>query len=127
MTSRVTYLADIQVVETVYDGDLPPAALAALVKETIEKASEFQAAKFLADCRSMKMGHSVFDLYYLASLVESSVLNRSEFREAVLYPTDLLAGENVRFWETTALNRGLTVKIFTDRETSLQWLAGEKG
>lgn len=47
------------------------------------------------------------------------------WRQAVLRPHDLDAAMAVDLWEAAANNRGLSVKVFRDREKALSWLLAD--
>ena len=47
------------------------------------------------------------------------------WKQAVLRPRDLDAAMAVDLWEAAANNRGLTVKVFRDREQALSWLLAD--
>lgn len=122
MSHSVEFHPDLGVVETVYAGALSRAELETAVKETIDVGREHNAFRYLADCRTLEGGHSLVDLYNMASLVEASGINLDGLREAVLLPDSAGAVDNVSFWESTSFNRGLNVKLFKDRDEALNWL-----
>jgi len=48
---------------------------------------------------------------------------RRLIRSAILDHSENL--ERIRFFETVAINRGLTVKVFDDEETAVRWLLAD--
>lgn len=119
---RVTYHSGTGVVEAVFGGELTPEELRAAVETTIDTARRHASFLVLADCLELQGGHSLFDLYALVDFLQDSGVPPS-FREALLMPG---AGrdwfDGVEFWETACLNRGLAVRIFSDRDAALAWL-----
>ena len=112
---------DFPIVVTRYEGVLEPSELSEAIRESLVVARDCGRNLFLGDCSALAGGHSVVDLYALADALLASGVVRG-FREAVLLPALPDSAENVRFWETTCLNRGIRVRIFLDRESALAWL-----
>lgn len=108
-------------VEAEYSGALSSAELEAVVRATLDAAVEIDTCLVLSDCTLVSGGHSSADLYFLAQAVRTMPLS-TRLREAVVMPLAPEAQRQVRFWETTASNRGLAVRIFQDRASALQWL-----
>lgn len=121
MPWSTTYLEDSQVVETIYSGRLTGEELREAAGATLTLAGKHQSTRLLADCRDLEGGHSVFDLYELAQLLDSQGWERNQ-REAILLPQRQEMVADVAFWKTTAGNRGYQIEIFTDRDKALQWL-----
>ncbi len=112
-------------VETRYVGSLSPPELAEAVHETLRTVEAHKRHLVLGDCSKLEGGHSLFDLYGLADAVLASGLAHL-IREAIILPALPGAVEDVRFWETTCMNRGIVVRIFTTREEALAWLLERK-
>lgn len=121
MPWRVIVCPDHPIVETSYSGLLTPSELTSAVHETLAAAEQEGVNRLLADCTTLEGGHSVVDLYTLAKEVAERGIMWT-IREAVLLPRRPDAGEKVRFWETTCINRGFTVRLFDDRQAALDWL-----
>ena len=122
MPWSVQLLPGRSVVETVYAGLLSAEELRAAVEATLKLSLASGTATFLGDCSALKGGHSVFDLYELAKVV-ATLPNKAQFREALLIAPDTTSREDVEFWETTCINRGLKVRLFENRDEALAWLA----
>lgn len=108
MPWRVTFEPSGRYVETTFAGVLTPDDLKAAVMATLHECLGRNAPRLLADCSQLEGGHSVVDLYEMASAI----------------PASAVAADTVQFWETTAGNRGLTVQLFQDRHSALAWLLG---
>lgn len=113
-------------VTTVYAGVLSPAALRDAVEATLAACQAHQLVRLLADCSQLEGGHSVLDLYDTAESIGERP-GAALFKEAVLLPPTAAAtaADTVHFWETTATNRGIQVRIFADLDTALAWLTSD--
>ena len=108
-------------IESTFSGQITPAELQDAFETSMALVRETDCRRILADCTRMQGGHSVIDLYFLADALLATGL-ASKLREAVLLPELPDSAENVRFWETTCANRGIRVRVFTDRAEAMAWL-----
>ena len=113
-----------QFVEITYTGAVDKSELEKSAQDTVKLCLEKSTLRILADCSEMTGGHSLADLYFLSDWLISVKAYR--LREAVVLPHAAAASEHAHFWQTTCANRGLTVRVFGDRETALEWLLQEK-
>ncbi|MEI8340010.1 MAG: hypothetical protein WCH43_00550 [Verrucomicrobiota bacterium] len=114
-------LEDLPVIETRYSGVLTPAELSSAAREIFDLIREHNRTFLLADCTALGGGHSIVDLYALAETLASGNLVPN-LKEAVLLPSLPDSVENVKFWETACINRGIRVRIFCNRQSALDWL-----
>jgi hypothetical protein len=121
MPWKISIHPDGPVVETSYSGILTMDELFDAALETLSVAKAHGITLLLGDCSALEGGHSVFNLYDLADRVLATGLDHS-FREAVIVPDVPESAQLVKFWETTCINRGITVQIFNDRQRALDWL-----
>ena len=88
------------------------------LKEVCGKAGS--CTKVLFDLRVMTGEMPIFDKYkigqYGAELLPGTI------RIAMLGREDQIAPD--KFFENVAVNRGLTLKVFTDKQEALAWLKG---
>ncbi|MFN7913851.1 MAG: hypothetical protein U0Q55_00830 [Vicinamibacterales bacterium] len=124
MPWSVTVDSSAGVVTTVYAGLLPPAVLRQAVAATLQACVEHSCVKLLADCSGLEGGHTVMDLYDAATELGATP-GSSLLKEAVLVPLMPDAADTVAFWETAAVNRGIQVKLFTNRDDALVWLLAD--
>jgi hypothetical protein len=108
-------------IEVTYSERLTREELESSVHRGIAAAQSSGRRRFLTDCRQLVGGHSVTDLYLLANEIKANGL-ADEFREALLLPDNPETAGLVTFWETACGNRGLVVRVFTDRAHALDWL-----
>lgn len=118
----VNHDAKLPFLETRYSGVLTPAELSAAVQATINMVRTHELYQLLGDCTALEGGHSVFDLYALVDVLLATGLAH-RIKEAIVLPTLPMATEKVEFWELACMNRGVQVRIFTDRQSAIAWLA----
>lgn len=121
MAWAANYNHELDVVELIYKGKVTPADLHEALLAAAKLARENNSILFLADCSEMEGGHSVVDLYGLISLYESVGLHL-KMKEALLLPLMKSPKEDVKFYETSCLNKGFNVKVFSQKEKALTWL-----
>jgi hypothetical protein len=121
MPWSVRILPEFPIVETKYSGILTPAELTDAVRETMALTQTHGTSLLLGDCLGLEGGHSIVDLYELSDFLGSTGMAQS-MKEAVLLPGLPMAAEDVRFWETACLNRGIRVQVFLDRQNAIDWL-----
>lgn len=123
MAWQIIYHPQLGVIETLYSGELTPDELYAAAQASLGLGAEHSAWLFLGDCTGLQGGHSVVDLYGVLELFQV-VGFAPPMREALLMPEgpDSAMSEEVAFWETACLNRGVEVRIFHERAAALDWL-----
>ena len=112
---------DARWMEWVLTGHLAASDLAEAIGALTGLAREHGIFLILCDASRLLGGHSIVDLFELASQLSSDAVYHA-FREAVVLPHMPQISEDARFWETASINRGLTVKVFPDRPSALAWL-----
>lgn len=115
--------SDLQVIETRYSGALSPSELSDAVSATLQAVRDHGTGLLLGDCTTLAGGHSVIDLFDAVRVLLSSGIAFT-LKEAVLYPPGPVPPDNVQFWETACVNRGVYVRAFQDRQTAINWLLG---
>ena len=95
--------------------------LIAAAKEAMNLAQTHRTARVLADCSALSGGHTIFDLFDLAKDFAAAAQSIN-MQEAVIIPAGSAKVVDVKFWETTCVNRGLNVRIFHDRQSAIDWL-----
>lgn len=124
MPWSTTVVTDVPIVETAFAGIVPRSELLEAVQRSLRLAMEHRTRYFLADCRALTGGHTIFDLFELGESIDRGE-GRERLVEAVLLPELPAPAENVRFWETLGLNRGHGLRLFTDRGEALAWLGDQ--
>ena len=80
----------------------------------------------LTDLTTLVGGHSIVDLYVLVDEIHRRGL-AGRYREAIILPKAAATAEMAGFWETACTNRGIEVRLFTDRAKAKAWLVDESG
>ncbi|MEI6765993.1 MAG: hypothetical protein WCM76_10150 [Bacteroidota bacterium] len=124
MAVKICYHEDIKVVETVYVGPFPKDELFNSVTQTLEFALEKNTLLLLGDCKGLSDNGSLVDIYSLAEYY-LTIFESHKFKEAIILPENKEAAKNLKFYETTCINRGFDVKVFSDRESAVSWLISE--
>ena len=123
MPSEVTLRSDATppFIEARYHGRVTAEQLNEAATQIVAYLDCLAPLRLLADCTDLRGGHSVVDLYYTADWIARDPRLR-DLREAVLMPS---AGPQVHdgeFWANACGNRGINVRVFTDRAAALAWL-----
>jgi hypothetical protein len=111
----------VSVIETSYAGILSAHELGAAIEQTMALVRAHGITRLLADCTTLEGGHSIVDLFSFVEKVASTD-GADALKEALLLPGLASSEQNVRFWETACLNRGINCRIFSDKSTALEWL-----
>lgn len=113
------------------DGDLL-SARATGAPDNVEELKRYGAAlvsagikaectKALLDERGMAHTLNEGDLYFLAEQYSNSVPRL--VKAAIVFSREYK--QNVGFWETCAVNRGLRLRVFMSLDTAVAWLNGD--
>ncbi len=122
MSNIISYIEEINTIVITYSGQAPPAEVQEAIRMAYQMAVEHHSKRFLVDCSKMESGGgSVLDIYELAGMFEQFPDIR-KYRDAILLPQGEAGADDLRFFETTARNRGFNVCVFTDRQAALDWL-----
>lgn len=119
MNFSVIYDQDLDCLTGKVDGNLGPENLGAYVEEIERMARKHPCQRFLNDCRNAVIKLSVIDVYDTPGLVIKENFGR-RWKRALLVSEDEI--DKARFFEDTANNRGVLVKIFTEEKEALDWL-----
>jgi hypothetical protein len=87
----------------------------------IAAGSRAGVRRILCDERDLEYRLGTLDTYDLAAFIAAQVPDVD--RTAIVCNPRFLA--DARFWEDTAVNRGLSVRVFTDPDAARRWLAEE--
>ncbi len=121
MPFSVRYLEEEGIVETVHSGAVTPAEQRKAWEETGSVAGEHGCRRFLIDLRAQGPAASPVDMVEAAALLAALPPGTIE-RQALLLPPRERGASDVEFFETACRNRGLNVRVFSDRDEALEWL-----
>lgn len=117
----VHLMPDAPIVEMVTSGYFSAEEGADAMGQGMTLSIEHDVWNVLADFTAMTHTALPADIIGLAeALKELGVSER--FREAVVRPSDVTAAVWVDLWEKAAMNRGIAVRSFRDRESAIAWL-----
>lgn len=123
MTWTARHLPDLDAVETVFAGRVDRDELQAAVAETKRLLLEncgTSLHRVLCDCTTLVAGHSLAELYFVVDEFAADGF-AATLREALLVPPGALA-DNISFWEDACRNRGVSIRVFDDRDLAERWL-----
>ena len=121
MPWKIEYDEQTRVVETTYAGALVPEEIRAAALATITTGREHKTNLYLGDCLTLEHAGSLFNVYDLVKFLEALNLELI-IKEAILLPLSSAACEDLKFYETTARNRGYNVRVFNNRDDAVRWL-----
>ena len=110
-----------RIVEVVLSGALDDPEAIEMLKEAMDLQRETGIPDALLDCTDVAKGLSYPSVVEMADYTVSLGVP-SNWRQAVVKPTDLTAAVTIGLWEAAGNNRGMTIKVFPDRESALAWL-----
>ena len=123
---NVPHLTEIlpghQAIEVVLSGALDDPEAAEMLVEAMNLQREMDIPDALLDCTGVTKGLSYPSVVEMADYTVSLGVP-SNWRQAVIKPKDLTAAVTIGLWEAAGNNRGMTIKVFPDRESALAWLA----
>ena len=88
------------------------------VKLVVAASKEHNCKRLLNDMRQAELGLSIVEIHEIPKFLENEGVDRS-WKRAVVFSKDF---RDYHFYENVAFNIGFTVKVFTDRQKSLDWL-----
>lgn len=97
-----------------------------MVKQLLDRLEKKERVRMLTDLTTLVGGHSIVDLYVLVDEIHRRGL-AGRYREAIILPKAAATAEMAGFWETACTNRGIEVRLFTDRAKAKAWLVDESG
>lgn len=101
-----------------YTGLLEPGNVKEYGDEILKLVKIHDCKRFLNDMREAEIKLSITDLYYASADAIVSKFDR-EWKRAIVVKKK--TGE-MEFYEITARNKGLTLKVFEDYDEALAWL-----
>lgn len=118
---QIAFEPYLGVVQVVAQGELNNVAWADIVPQMVELARQHDCYRVLCDYRKTIVVESTLGIYHSPDIVRQAEM-ASLFRIALVYARD---EADHHFWETAARNRGMNVRIFSNRQKALEWLVVE--
>ncbi len=92
-----------------------------LTRDVIMKAKKTQLDKILVDHTEMTLVASVINIYEYVKEMSNSLKRNAKI--AVLISEKNSNKEDYRFYETACINNGFFVRVFSNKDDALYWLA----
>jgi hypothetical protein len=100
-------------------GVIEPMHVKEYAQEVLKLARFHDCKRFLNDMREAEINMSFADLYYATADAVVEEFDRS-WKRAILVKE---LTKEIEFWEVTATNKGITLKIFDNYNEALAWLS----
>jgi hypothetical protein len=121
MPWKVEYIADFEIIQCVYIGNVTMDDFKEATKKSFALAKNHQTGKILIDNSKLEIIVSTTEIYELPQFYDNIKLDRRS-RWAIILPTVQPALRDVQFFETVCRNRGWSVKAFDNHENAMKWL-----
>ena len=118
MPDRVHVNEELGIIEVESYGVVSKDDIAQSIAEARQILEERELRRILVDTTNQQAMLDTTSIFELFSTFPG------DFKIAVLVQPSQITAEDVSFAETVAANRGIHIRIFSKRETSLQWLNG---
>ena len=110
-----------RIVEVVLSGALGDPEAIEMLLEAKKLQDETGTTDALLDCTDVTQGLTYSSVVEMADYLVSQGVPDG-WRQAVVKPTNLTAAVTIGLWEAAGTNRGMTIKVFPDRESAIGWL-----
>ncbi len=124
MPYTITHVEEKNILEVTYRGRVKPVEVMTVIAKILVLAKKHKTYLFLIDCLELIDDKAlVFENYKLG--VDISKITQKipeQVKDAIILPRSAQAADNIRFFETVAINRGLNVCLFKNREDAIEWL-----
>ena len=124
MSHTIELIENGKVIKTRFHRETQPDEIQSVMSKNLEMAKRHQTSLFLVDCTELKDETSyVFENYEVGvMLAEMQKQLPARLKDALILPRSEKAAENLRFFETVTLNRGMDVRTFEKETDALAWL-----
>jgi len=125
MSLAVKFNSELGIVESEFSDLVTDEELEAEAVQSIALARENGTNLYLSDATQATFRVAIASVFDLPAVHDDHKLARP-VRIAVLPPASEEGKEVVKFYETVCVNRGWSVKLFSDRNEALEWLLQSK-
>ena len=110
----------LSIIEVKHEGPVDIDEMRAAREETAKYLTDNESRRVLVDIRNATLGPTTMELFgFNASYRDLLPL---DVEIAIVYSSETASREDILFVETVARNRGVLLRIFTDRNEALDWL-----
>lgn len=126
MPGTVRYNPELQIIETVFQGESSLKTILELVDQAFDMAqvkilpSDFSRLPHLGKPDTQ----SVVDILKMLRCYENLGV-RAKMQEALIIPESADAYKMIKFYETVLTNNGFTVQLFENYQDAVQWLRSD--
>ena len=122
MAVTIAYSREIDCVVVTYEGEATPEEIQTTIRDALAMAVERQCRRFLVDATELEhRGGTLLDTYELPQDFEHFPDIR-KYKDAIILPRRQAEAQDLEFFETISHNRGYNVRVFTDRQSAVDWL-----
>lgn len=118
------FLPGHRIIEQVAVGTLNDPEVFELILGVQQMQKETGIGDTLLDCTELTQGTASVPVLDLIDRV-AGIGMEPEWRQAIIRPRDVFAAMTVDRWMAAANNRGITVRVFRERDSALAWLTSE--
>lgn len=111
------------VIEVELSGTITSPEFEQLTNQIIDLAQNNSIYSTYFDCHSVTAGLDVHDVIVFTRTMTPQN-GGIRLKNAIHAPASSPLDKNFQFWETCCFNRGLTAKLFANRESAIDWLLG---
>ncbi len=122
MSIKVNFVSELNLVQSIFDNKVTINEIKKATVDALTLALEQQCKRFLVDCSKLSHGGSVVEIYSIAEFY-GELKVALDLRQAVILPDEKRLENDLRFYETTARNRGYDTMVFDDRNKAIAWLS----
>lgn len=123
MPWTIDILDDPKAVSSTLIGPMKLVVVKEVAAAALKLGAEKRVDKFLEDARGMQPELTTLEIHGLPDTFGKLGLGKLD-KVAIVYTESSPQAADFRFFETAALNRGYTVRLFTRSDAALRWLRG---
>jgi hypothetical protein len=121
MDWEITFCRDEGVVHITVHGTMNLQNITAMSSDALTGAASRGMSKFLLNAKSMVPEISALGICQLPLILHSHGLDRTN-RVAIVYSPAARGGRDFEFFETVAVNRAFSVRVFPESKQAEEWL-----
>lgn len=122
MPFTINHNATLGIIEVTYRGRVSGNELKAATSLCIALGKKTGVIKFFVDEIGMELEASLVDMLHLPTRQYVKEAADRKGRVAVMLPASEKARESVRFYEIACQNDGWDVRVFSERQSAMDWL-----
>ncbi len=124
MTWKLNRLQEQKIIELMLEGGISGKDAREMTSAAIKLSKECRINIFLVDASKLEAAPDTFSLYDLPNTLYLHDDLERDSRIAVVVSRLPQVQKDLKFYETTCMNQGWNVNLFSDREQAILWLTG---